>query len=215
MRQLGAEFGRLRSEHRRVLREAFERHNGHEIDTAGDGFFVVFEQAGDAVKAAVAAQRALNGSEGGRAPLRVRMGLHSAEPHLQDEGYVGVGVHRAARICAAGHGGQILLSNATAGIVEDLGLEGVQLQDLGEHKLKDMGRQQRLFQLVVEGLPSDFPPLNSLDRVHSRPAVVSLLFTDLVDWRRVLQIHGDENAGVAARRTRTWASKRSPLRAVG
>ena len=132
-RQLGADFGRMRSEHRQLLRDAFARHDGHEIDTAGDGFFVAFERAGDAVAAAIDAQRALaDGS------VRVRMGLHTAEPYVDDEGYVGVGVHRAARICAAGHGGQILLSNATAGIVEDLGVEGVQLQDLGEHRLKDL-----------------------------------------------------------------------------
>jgi len=126
-REFGAEFGRIRSDHRRVLREAFTAHGGHEIDTAGDGFFVAFERAGDAVGAAVAAQRALSHSQ-----LRVRMGLHSAEPYLDEEGYVGVGVNRAARICAAGHGGQILLSNATAGIIEDLGIEGVEVQDLGE-----------------------------------------------------------------------------------
>ena len=106
-RRLGADFGSLRAEHRRVLREAFSAHDGHEIDTAGDGFFVVFERAGDAVGAAMAAQRAVAGLQ---EPLRVRMGLHTAEPHLSEDGYVGVGVHRAARVCAAGHGGQILLS---------------------------------------------------------------------------------------------------------
>src|ERR671935_75021 len=117
----------------------------------------LFERAGDAVAAAVAAQRALSDSQ-----LRVRIGIHSAEPYLDEEGYVGVGVHRAARICAAGHGGQILLSNATAGIVEDLGLEGVELQDLGEHRLKDLHRPQRLFQVNSDDLSSQFPPLRSL-----------------------------------------------------
>jgi class 3 adenylate cyclase len=124
-RKLGADFGRVRGEHRRILREAFGRHGGHEIDTAGDGFFVVFERAGDAVGAAVAAQRALNESQLAQdVAVRVRMGPHSGEPYVDEDGYVGVGVHRAARICAAGHGGQILLSNATAGIVEDLGVPG-------------------------------------------------------------------------------------------
>jgi len=183
-RQLGAAFGPARSEHRRVLREAFDARGGHEIDTAGDGFFVAFERAGDAVEAAVEAQRALaDGS------VRVRMGLHTAEPYLDDEGYVGVGVHRAARICAAGHGGQILLSNATAGIVEDLDVEGLQLEDLGEYRLKDIERPQRLFQLTVDGLETQFPPLKSLDLPG---AVMTLLFCDVVYWSRVIRELGDE-----------------------
>ena len=200
VRELGADYGRLRGEHHRLLRDAFGQYGGHEIDTAGDGFFVVFERAGEAVAAAVAAQRALHAPEQAvPAPLRVRMGLHSAEPYVQDDGYLGVGVSRAARICAAGHGGQILLSNATAGIVEDLGLEGAQLKDLGEHELKDLERPQRLFQLVVDGLPSEFPPLTSLDSARSRPAIVSLLYTDLTGWRHVMRTLGDDKAAAAAR----------------
>jgi class 3 adenylate cyclase len=183
-RQLGAAFSRVRSEHRRVLREAFDARDGHEMDTAGDGFFIAFERAGDAVAAAVDAQRALVDSQ-----VRVRMGLHSAEPYLDDDGYVGVGVNRAARICAAGHGGQILLSNATAGIVEDLGLEGVDLQDLGEHRLKDLERPQRVFQLNVAGLTSDFPPLKSLDTVGS---LLTLLMADVTGWHVVMRELGDE-----------------------
>jgi class 3 adenylate cyclase len=192
-RQLGSDFGRLRSEHRRVLRAVFGDHGGHEIDTAGDGFFIAFERAGDATAAAVAGQRALLALEREeRAPLRVRMGLHSAEPYAHEGSYVGVGVHRAARICAAGHGGQILLSNATAGIVEDLGLDGVQLLELGEFSLKDIERPQRLFQVVVDGLPSTFPPLNTPDAAGSHPAVVTLLQTDLIGFRRVLRTLGDD-----------------------
>jgi class 3 adenylate cyclase len=194
-RQLGPDFGRLRSEHRRVLRAAFGDHGGYEIDTAGDGFFVAFERAGDATAAAITGQRALQGlGQGEQAPLRVRMGLHSAEPYSHEDGYVGVGVHRAARICAAGHGGQILLSNATAGIVEDLGLEGVQLLDLGEHELKDIERPQRLFQIVVDGLPSKFPPLNTVDAAGSHPAIVTLLQTDLIGFGRVLRTIGDDKS---------------------
>lgn len=191
-RQLGPAFGPLRSEHHRVLREAFGRHGGHEIDTAGDGFFVAFERAGDAAAAAVDAQRALQASEPGESPpLRVRMGLHSAEPYLHEDAYVGVGVNRAARICAAGHGGQILVSNATAGIIEDLNVEGVRLLDLGEHGLKDIERPQRLFQLVVDGLASRFPPLNTADAAGSLPAIVTLLQTDLTDFRQALRALGD------------------------
>ena len=177
---------------RRLLREASTAHGGHEIDTAGDGFFVVFERAGDAVGAAVAAQRALSQSQ-----VRVRMGLHSAEPYLDEEGYVGVGVNRAARICAAGHGGQILLSNATAGIVEDLGVAGVQLQDLGEHRLKDLDRPQRLFQLNVDGLESEFPPLKSLDAAGS---LMTLILVNISGWHALIRTHGDEWAAATARK---------------
>ena len=199
-RRLGAEFARVRSAHRRLLRECFERHHGHEIDTAGDGFFVVFERAGDAVAAAVAAQRALNDARlGEQEPVRVRMGLHSAEPFLDDDGYVGVGVSRAARICGAGHGGQVLLSNATAGIVEDLDVPGVELLDLGEHRLKDMSRSQRLFQLVVDDLPSDFPPPQSLDSIRAPASVVTLLMSDVAGWRHLLRTLGDERTAPVTR----------------
>ena len=164
--------------------------------------FVVFERAGDAVKAAVEGQRALHGTqqpELEHAPLRVRMGLHSAEPYLDEDGYVGVGVNRAARICAAAHGGQIVISNATAGIIEDLGLDGLQLLDLGDHELKDIERPQRLVQLVGEGLPSEFPPLKTRDRIGSGPAIFTLLNIDIVGWRQVLRTLGDEKAGVIVR----------------
>jgi class 3 adenylate cyclase len=199
-RQLGADFGRVRAEHHRIMRAAIESHGGHEIDTAGDGFFVAFERAGDAVSAALDAQRAFCASEPDDVVLRVRMGLHSAEPYVHEGSYLGVGVHRAARICAAGHGGQILLSNATAGIVEDLEVEGVELEDLGEHRLKDLVRPQRLFQLVAEGLATDFAPLRTLDATGSPPAVATLLETDVVGWSGVLRTLGDDEAGAAAQR---------------
>jgi class 3 adenylate cyclase len=178
-RKLGPDYGRVRSEHRRILREAFDRHSGYDIDTAGDGYFVAFDRAADAVHAAVDAQRTLRDSPLAQdVAVRVRMGLHSAEPYLDDEGYTGVGVHRAARICAAGHGGQILLSNATAGIVEDLGDDDVRLRDLGEHRLKDLERPQRLFQLTAHDLPVDFPPLKSLDTDEGGGAIATLLLVD-------------------------------------
>lgn len=199
-RLLGADFGRIRAEHRQTMRVAIESHDGHEIDTAGDGFFVAFERAGDAVAAALGAQRALRASESGDVAVRVRMGLHSTEPYVHESSYAGVGVHRAARICAAGHGGQILLSNATAGIVEDLGIEGVQLEDLGEHPLKDLETPQRLFQLVVEGLATDFPPLRTLEGPASHTTVATLVTIDVVGWRTVLRRFGDDEAGAAAHR---------------
>ena len=188
-----------------MLRQAFADHHGHEIDTAGDGFFVVFERAGDAVSAAVDAQRAL--AERHRADqvaLRVRMGLHTAEPYLDDDGYTGVGVHRAARICGVGHGGQILLSNATAGVVEDLELDGMALRDLGEHRLKDLILPQRLFQLDVEGLSAEFPPLAAAD---GRGGIATLVAVDLAGWNQVMRTLGDDASALAASRFHTLASK--------
>ena len=140
VRRLGNEaFAEIRSVERRLLRDALAEHGGHEIDTAGDGLFAAFESAREAVQAAIEGQLALAGHDWlDGAEVRVRMGLHTAEPHLGDEGYVGVGVHRASRICDAGHGGQILLSNATAGIVEDAELTGVVVTDLGLHRLKGL-----------------------------------------------------------------------------
>jgi class 3 adenylate cyclase len=197
-RRLGADFARLRATHHAVLRAAIAEYGGYEIDTAGDGFFVAFERAADAVAAAAAAQRALHEAETADEPLRVRMGVHTAEPFVDGRAYIGVGVHRAARICAGGHGGQILLSNATAGIVEDLDVAGVALLDLGEYRLKDIERPQRLFQVDVEGLPTTFPPVKSLDTRESRPAVMTLLCTDLVGWGDVLRELGDEDAAAVA-----------------
>src|SRR5207248_2366181 len=130
----------------------------------GDSFIVVFAGARDAVAAAVAAQRALAAHPWpAGAAVRVRMGLHTGEPARTATGYVGLDMHRAARIMAAGHGGQILLSQATAALARDLLPEGVSLQDLGEHRLKDLPHPEWLFQLVVPGLGSDFPSLRSLD----------------------------------------------------
>jgi class 3 adenylate cyclase len=190
-RRHGAAYGDLRAEHRRLLRESFEARGGHEVDAEGDAFFVVFERAVDAVDAAVAAQRALSTAD----VVRVRMGLHTTEPHLHAEGYVGVGVSRAARICAAAHGGQIVLSHATAGVIEDHELTGVAMRDLGEHYLKDIQQPQRLFQIDADGLPSDFPPLRARGAAGS---IATLLLIDLTGWLRVLQELGDDGAVAAA-----------------
>jgi class 3 adenylate cyclase len=126
------------------------------------------------------------------------MGLHSAEPYLDRDGYTGVGVHRASRICGAGHGGQILLSNATAGIVEDLGGD-MQLRDLGEHRLKDLERPQRLFQLTTRDLPADFPPLKSLDTDDGGASIATVLLVDIAGWYDVIRGLGDERSAEAAR----------------
>jgi len=150
---LGAEkYAEALAEHRRRLRAAFARHGGVEVDTQGDAFFYAFPTAPGAVAAAEEGRRALEGQ-----PIRVRMGLHSGTPHLTDEGYVGADVHRAARIAAVAHGGQIVISASTASLVVD-----ADLHDLGEHRLKDLSAPERLHQLGHDA----FPPLRSLYRTN-------------------------------------------------
>src|SRR6266545_4146664 len=162
VKQLREGWGAVVADHQRILREAFAAHRGQEIDTHGDAFFVAFGTARDAVLAAADGQRALAEHvwpEG--AELRVRMGIHSGQAALSEDRYLGLAVHRAARICAVAHGGQVLLSQTTVNLLEDEEeeLPGVELRDLGEQRLKDLDRPVRLSQLVVEGLPSEFPPL--------------------------------------------------------
>jgi predicted ATPase/serine/threonine protein kinase/DNA-binding CsgD family transcriptional regulator len=164
LQQLGERYTQVLGECRRLLRAAFHRWHGHEVDTQGDSFFVAFARATDALDAAVDAQRALarhTWPEG--MSVRVRMGVHTGEPQLSAEGYVGLDVHRAARIMSAGHGGQVLLSQTTRDLVEHDPPQGVSLRDLGAHRLKDLQQKSHLFQLVIEGLPADFPPLKTLD----------------------------------------------------
>ena len=151
LREIGDDYADVLAEHHRVLRDAWRRHEGVEVDTQGDAFFVAFGRASDAVAAAADAQRAL--ADG---PVRVRMGLHTGEPLRADEGYVGFDVHRAARIAAAGHGGQVLLSQAT------VDLTGADVRDLGLHRLKDLSAPERLFQLGT----NDFPPLKTLHETN-------------------------------------------------
>jgi predicted ATPase/class 3 adenylate cyclase len=153
LHELGAErYAEALAEHRRVVREAFAAHGGSEVDTQGDAFFVAFPTAPGAL---AAASQALEGLNSG--PIRVRMGLHTGTPHLAEEGYVGVDVHRAARIAAAGHGGQVLVSSSTASLV---GTDA--LRDLGEHRLKDLSAPERIYQLG----DGEFPPLKSLYRTN-------------------------------------------------
>jgi predicted ATPase/class 3 adenylate cyclase len=153
LHELGAErYGQALAEHRRILREAFTAHGGVEVDTQGDAFFVAFPTGPAALEAA---EDAVAGLGAGR--IRVRIGIHTGTPHLTDEGYVGVDVHRAARIAAAGHGGQVLVSASTAALVG-----AGELRDLGEHRLKDLSASERVYQLGDE----DFPALKSLYRTN-------------------------------------------------
>jgi branched-chain amino acid transport system substrate-binding protein len=162
LKRLGSEYAVVLADHQHLLRECFEAHGGSEVDTQGDSFFVAFGRAGNAVASAADAQRALarhpwpEGVE-----VRVRIGLHTGEPRPTGERYVGFGVHRAARIGAVGHGGQVLLSNATRELVEDELPPGTSVRALGAFELKDLDRPERLFQLDVDGLPSEFPPLKA------------------------------------------------------
>ncbi len=162
--QLGEQYTHVLSDCRQILRAVFEQWNGNVVDTQGDAFFVVFACATDAVTAAVAAQHALTDHAFPHgAVVQVRMGLHTGEPQRTSEGYVGLDVHRAARIMGAGHGGQVLLSQTTSSLVEQDLQQGVSLRDLGEHRLKDLRRPTRLFQLVISGLSASFPPLRTLE----------------------------------------------------
>jgi len=182
LRDLGADrYALVLEEHRRLLREAFAAHGGDEVDTQGDAFFVVFVRPRDALEAAAEGQRALAGHTWpeGR-DVRVRMGIHTAEATGTSGGYVGVGVHRGARVCSAAHGGQVLVSHATHELLagEDTGFA---FANLGEHRLKDLTEPQPLFQLVVPGLPERFPPIRTLE---NRPTNLPVQPTPLVGRER-------------------------------
>jgi predicted ATPase/class 3 adenylate cyclase len=154
LQQLGAEtYAVALAEHRRIMREAFTAHGGAEVDTQGDAFFVAFPQAEGALAAAAEAQTALASG-----PIRVRMGIHSGEPLVTAEGYVGIDVHRAARVMSAAHGGQVLVSQPTYLLLDDTR----RLTELGRHRLKDLTEAQPLYQLGTD----EFPPLRTLYRTN-------------------------------------------------
>jgi predicted ATPase/class 3 adenylate cyclase len=160
LQQLGKRYAAVFRDCRRLLRAAFQQWNGFEVDTQGDSFFVVFERAIDAVRAAANAQRALFSAQWPEGSVvRVRMGLHTGEPQSTDEGYIGLDVHCAARIMSAAHGGQVLLSRATCDLITADLPDDVQLRNLGDYRLKDIAGPNQLFQLVIPEIPADFPPL--------------------------------------------------------
>jgi DNA-binding NarL/FixJ family response regulator/class 3 adenylate cyclase len=161
LQRLGDNYAHVLDDHRRLFREAVESGEGIIIDQRGDEFFVVFSEAQLAADALVAAQRAFAGHEWpGGVDLRVRMGMHTGEPNIRDETYFGLDVHRAARICQAGSGGQILLSARTRECLDS----GHELEDLGDHQLPGIDAPERLFQLNAAGLASRFPPLSTARR---------------------------------------------------
>ena len=163
LKQLGERYGEVLEQHQRILRDAVERCEGREVDTQGDAFFFAFARAKSALAAAVVAQRALAQHQWpDGVQVRVRMGLHTGEPAVGRERYVGLGVHRAARIGAAGHGGQVLLSNATRELVEDE-VGDVSVRPLGSYRLKDVDRPESLFQPIASYTATSAKPAGFVD----------------------------------------------------
>src|SRR5712691_3734304 len=165
-------------EHARLVEVAVADANGRVVDTQGDAFFAAFPSASAAVACAARLQRELADTQ-----FRVRIGIHAGQPALTATGYVGLDVPRAARICAAAHGGQVLLSQTTRELVEDELADGLGLRDLGEHRLKDLTSPQRLSQLVIPGLPDAFPSLRTLE---NRPTNLPIQPTPLIGREREL-----------------------------
>ena len=164
LERLGDSYATLIADHHRIVDGASSRHGGTRVDAAGDGLFMSFATARGALSAAVEAQRELGAHvwpEG--ADVRVRMGIHTGEPLSSATGYVGIDVHRAARICSAGHGGQILVSQAARSLLGTALPNDVTLRDLGDHRLRGIESAERLYQVMAPGLESEFPPVRSLD----------------------------------------------------
>jgi predicted ATPase/class 3 adenylate cyclase/DNA-binding XRE family transcriptional regulator len=183
--RLGEKYVQVLEKHQRILRDTFTKWNGHEVSTHGDSFFAVFSRATDALSAAVEAQHALAGETWmDNVRLQVRMGIHTGEPMLVNRDYIGVDVHRAARICAAAYPGQVLLSNQTHVMVERQLPADVALRDLGKYRLKDLNEPEHLYQLVISGLPSDFPPLKSPE---SMPNNLPIQLTSFIGREREIE----------------------------
>lgn len=202
---VGDAYEGILEEHRRRIREAVAAAGGHEVNTEGDALFIVFGAASAAVAAAAQAQRNLSRPWPDDIALNVRMGIHTGEATLAGGDYVGLEVHRAARVGAAGHGGQVILSSATRSLVEDRLPAGVTLRDLGEHRLKDLARAERLTQLVIDGLRNDFPPPRTLDATPNNLPVQLTSFVGrtellaeamrLLDRNRLLTLTGPGGTG--------------------
>jgi DNA-binding NarL/FixJ family response regulator/class 3 adenylate cyclase len=184
LRTLRDGYADVMADHERLLRSAFEDAGGHEINTQGDSFFVAFRKPKDAVGAALEAQRAIGSHEWPEgAEMRVRIGIHTGEATVAGDRYVGLGVHRAARICAAAHGGQVLISQTTQALLEeDEELLGeLDFSDLGPRSLKNFDRPVRIYQLLAPDLPAEFPDLRVDEGVQARGS------TELADRHEVAQ----------------------------
>ena len=189
LRRLGDRYLDALEDHRRILRAVWTAYGGTEIGTEGDSFFVVFGTAGDAVRAAADGQRQLAGHAWpGNESLRVRMGIHTGTPGVYDGDYWGMDVHLAARIGAAAHGGQIVVSAVTGQLTQLP--DGVTLRDLGTHHLKDIPEPEHLFQVTVDGLQPEFPPPRTLGTSTSLPSPATPLLGRAPDLERVGELLG-------------------------
>jgi class 3 adenylate cyclase len=193
LRQLGSGYAEVLADHHEIIRAALVAHDGQEVDTQGDAFFAVFTSPSACVAATIEMQRALQAHPWPAGEhVRVRMGIHSGEASRTAVGLVGLEVHRAARIAAVAHGGQVVLSAATAALLPDPPPAGARLTDLGRHRLKDLGRPEQIFQVDADGLPAAFPPLASLDHpklLNNLPAQVSSFIgrdAELAEVRRLV-----------------------------
>src|ERR1700747_313040 len=164
VRDLGDQYASVLKQHQLIIRQAIAAASGGEVRTEGDSFFAVFPTAPAALGAAVAGQRGLAAQAwpAGQS-VRVRMGLHTGNGVLSGSDYVGMDVHRAARIASAAHGGQLIVSDSTRSLVEQSLPAGTRLRELGEHRLKDIVHPEHLYDLIIDGLPAEFPPPRSLD----------------------------------------------------
>jgi predicted ATPase/class 3 adenylate cyclase len=196
LQRLGDAYASVLNDHHRLLRAGLARHEGKEVDTQGDAFFAVFSSARTCAAAAVEIQQALTAHPWpGGEMIRVRMGIHSGEATESAVGLVGLDIHRAARVAAVAHGGQVVVSAAAAALLADHLPGGVSLRDLGSYRLKDLGRPEQLFQLEADGLPAVFPPLRSLDNpslLNNLPTQVSSFIgrdEELADVRRLISAH--------------------------
>ncbi len=177
LQALGDRYLAVQAAHASILRDAIAAGGGTEVSTEGDSFFAVFTTPTGALAAAVRAQRDLAAEDWPDGPVRVRMGLHTGEAVLGGDNYVGIHVNRASRIATAAHGGQVLLSDATRSLVEQTLPEGTAIRELGRHRLKDLAHPERLHQVLIEGVPSEFPPLRTID---ARPNNLPLQLTSFV-----------------------------------
>jgi predicted ATPase/class 3 adenylate cyclase len=203
VRELGPRWQGVLEDHNRLMRSAVRGAGGVDLRTEGDAFFAVFESAPAAVSAAVAAQRKL-ASGGWPEPVLVRMGLHTGEGTVGGDDYVGLDVHRAARIAAAGHGGQVLLSGTTRTLIERALPAGVTLRTLGRHRLKDLPDPEELHQLVIDGLPWEFPPPKTQEAATNLPVPLTSFvgrdrelarITRLLEETRLLTLTGAGGCG--------------------
>jgi len=177
LKRLDGDYAGLLSRYQRTIRQALDQYHGEEVDTAGDGFFATFERPADAIGTAARVQRAFYSEYWAKAVnLRVRIGIHSGEAIVTPDGYTGLDVHRAARVCSAAHGGQVLLSEATHALLDDELPPDISLKELGPFLLKDFEGTEKLYQLLIKGVPRSFPPPRTSIPVHT---VAVLPFTNI------------------------------------